>query len=191
MFYLSYREYGLSKMVSSHLFYRVRWIIPERLGKLRVQKGEPCMKLDKQTYQQLLERKSPNSPLWRDCLLAFLIGGAICTVGEGCGSCGSPADWIPRTQPPRPPSPMVFLGALLTCLHLYEKLAKYAGAGTIVPITGFANAIVSPAMEFKSEGLILGLGAKLFVIAGPVLVYGISASVIYGLILFLTGGGSV
>ena len=84
MFYLSYREYGLSKMVSSHLFYRVRWIIPERLGKLRVQKGEPCMKLDKQTYQQLLERKSPNSPLWRDCLLAFLIGGAICTVGERC-----------------------------------------------------------------------------------------------------------
>ena len=71
MFYLSYREYGLSKMVSSHLFYRVRWIIPERLGKLRVQKGEPCMKLDKQTYQQLLERKSPNSPLWRDCLLAL------------------------------------------------------------------------------------------------------------------------
>ena len=168
MFYLSYREYGLSKMVSSHLFYRVRWIIPERLGKLRVQKGEPCMKLDKQTYQQLLERKSPNSPLWRDCLLAFLIGGAICAVGEG-----------------------VFLCALLTCLHLYEKLAKYAGAGTIVPITGFANAIVSPAMEFKSEGFILGLGAKLFVIAGPVLVYGISASVIYGLILFLTGGGSV
>ena len=163
MFYLSYREYGLSKMVSSHLFYRVRWIIPERLDKLRVQKGEPCMKLDKQTYQQLLERKSPNSPLWRDCLLAFLIGGAICTVGEG----------------------------VLTCLHLYEKLAKYAGAGTIVPITGFANAIVSPAMEFKNEGLILGLGAKLFVIAGPVLVYGISASVIYGLILFLTGGGSV
>ena len=171
MFYLSYREYGLSKMVSSHLFYRVRWIIPEWLGKLRVQKGEPCMKLDKQTYQQLLERKSPNSPLWRDCLLAFLIGGAICTVGEGVRQ--------------------LWLGALLTCLHLYEKLAKYAGAGTIVPITGFANAIVSPAMEFKSEGLILGLGAKLFVIAGPVLVYGISASVIYGLILFLTGGGSV
>ena len=84
---------------------------------------------------------------------------------------------------------MVFLGALLTCLHLYEKLAKHAGAGTIVPITGFANSIVSPAMEFKSEGLILGVGAKLFVIAGPVLTYGISASVIYGLILVLLGGG--
>ena len=84
---------------------------------------------------------------------------------------------------------MVFLGALLTCLHLYEKLAKHAGAGTIVPITGFANSIVSPAMEFKSEGLVLGVGAKLFVIAGPVLVYGISASVLYGLALLLMGGG--
>ena len=83
----------------------------------------------------------------------------------------------------------MFLGALLTCLHLYEKLAKHAGAGTIVPITGFANAIVSPAMEFKSEGLVLGVGAKLFVIAGPVLVYGISASVLYGLALLLMGGG--
>ena len=84
---------------------------------------------------------------------------------------------------------MVFLGGLLTCLHLYEKLAKHAGAGTLVPITGFANAIVSPAMEFKSEGLILGVGAKLFAIAGPVLVYGISASVVYGLVLVLLGGG--
>lgn len=154
-------------MVSSYLFYRVRWIIPERLGKLRVQKGEPCMKLDKQTYQQLLERKSPNSPLW--------LSRGLDTEDTAAATAIT----------------MVFLGALLTCLHLYEKLAKYAGAGTIVPITGFANAIVSPAMEFKSEGLILGLGAKLFVIAGPVLVYGISASVIYGLILFLTGGGSV
>ena len=85
---------------------------------------------------------------------------------------------------------MVFLGALLTCLHLYEKLAKHAGAGTIVPITGFANSIVSPAMEFKSEGLVLGMAAKMFVIAGPVLVYGIAASVVYGLVLVLLGGGA-
>ena len=84
---------------------------------------------------------------------------------------------------------MVSLGALLTCLHIYEKRAKHAGAGTLVPITGFANAIVSPAMEFKSEGLILGVGAKLFAIAGPVLVYGISASVVYGLFLVFLGGG--
>ena len=149
MFYLSYREYDLSKMVSSHLFYRVRWIIPERLDKLRVQKGEPCMKLDKQTYQQLLERKSPNSPLWRDCLLAFLIGGAICTVGEGVRQL-----WLSRGLDTEDTAAataitMVFLGALLTCLHLYEKLAKYAGAGTIVPITGFANAIVSPSSKAR------------------------------------------
>ena len=85
----------------------------------------------------------------------------------------------------------MFLTALLTGIGVFDVIAKYAGAGTVVPITGFANAMVSPALEFKSEGLILGLGAKLFVIAGPVLVYGISASVIYGLILFLTGGGSV
>ena len=84
---------------------------------------------------------------------------------------------------------MVFLGALLTCLHLYDELAKHAGAGTIVPISGFANAIVSPAIEYKSEGLILGLGAKLFVIAGPVLVYGITASVLYGLVLLVLKGG--
>lgn len=148
------------------------------------------MKLDKQQYQQMLEEKSPNSPLWRDCLMAFLFGGLICAIAE-CfsnfyASRGLPADLTATATS----ITMVFIGALLTCLHLYDKIAKYAGAGTIVPITGFANAIVSPAMEFKSEGLILGLGAKLFAIAGPVLVYGISASIIYGLILFFTGGAS-
>ena len=130
------------------------------------------MQPDKRKYAALLARKSPPSPLARDCLLAFVFGGAICTVGEGVRQL-----WLSRGLDTEDTAAataitMVFLGALLTCLHLYEKLAKYAGAGTIVPITGFANAIVSPAMEFKSEGLILGLGAKLFVIAGPVLVYG-------------------
>lgn len=164
-------------------------IFPKNPRRLPAERGI-CMKLDKQTYQRLLERKSPNSPLWRDCLLAFLIGGGICTVGEVVRQL-----WLGRGLDTEDTAAataitMVFLGALLTCLHLYEKIAKCAGAGTIVPITGFANAIVSPAMEFKSEGLILGLGAKLFVIAGPVLVYGISASVLYGLVLFLTGGGA-
>lgn len=149
------------------------------------------MEPDKRKYAALLARKSPPSPLLRDCVMAFLFGGGICTVGEGVR-----IFWLSRGLDTNDTAAataitMVFFGALLTCLHLYDKLAKHAGAGTIVPITGFANAIVSPAIEYKSEGLVLGLGAKLFVIAGPVLVYGITASVIYGLVLFfLKGGGA-
>ena len=149
------------------------------------------MEPDKRKYAALLARKSPPSPLLRDCVMAFLFGGGICTVGEGVRMF-----WLSRGMDTDDTAAataitMVFFGALLTCLHLYDKLAKHAGAGTIVPITGFANAIVSPAFEYKSEGLVLGLGAKLFVIAGPVLVYGITASVIYGLVLFfLKGGGA-
>lgn len=149
------------------------------------------MEADKRKYAALLARKSPPSPLLRDCVMAFLFGGGICTVGEGVRMF-----WLSRGMDTDDTAAataitMVFFGALLTCLHLYDKLAKHAGAGTIVPITGFANAIVSPAIEYKSEGLVLGLGAKLFVIAGPVLVYGITASVIYGLVLFfLKGGGA-
>ena len=149
------------------------------------------MEPDKRKYAALLARKSPSSPLLRDCVMAFLFGGGICTVGEGVRMF-----WLSRGMDTDDTAAataitMVFFGALLTCLHLYDKLAKHAGAGTIVPITGFANAIVSPAIEYKSEGLVLGLGAKLFVIAGPVLVYGITASVIYGLVLFfLKGGGA-
>lgn len=149
------------------------------------------MEPDKRKYAALLARKSPPSPLLRDCVMAFLFGGGICTVGEGVRMF-----WLSRGMDTDDTAAataitMVFFGALLTCLHLYDKLAKHAGAGTIVPITGFANAIVSPAIEYKSEGLVLGLGSKLFVIAGPVLVYGITASVIYGLVLFfLKGGGA-
>ena len=149
------------------------------------------MEPDKRKYAALLARKSPPSPLLRDCVMAFLFGGGICTVGEGVRMF-----WLSRGMDTDDTAAataitMVFFGALLTCLHLYDKLAKHAGAGTIVPITGFANSIVSPAIEYKSEGLVLGLGAKLFVIAGPVLVYGITASVIYGLVLFfLKGGGA-
>ena len=143
------------------------------------------MKLSRTEYQQMLEKESPPSPLGRDMLLAGLIGGLICTVGQAVSDFYRARGLDTDQSAAATAITMVFLGALLAGLHLYDKIAKYAGAGTIVPITGFANAIVSPAMEFKSEGLVLGLAAKLFTIAGPVLVYGISASVVYGAILYL------
>lgn len=148
------------------------------------------MQPDKRKYAALLARKSPPSPLARDCLLAFGVRAArSARPARACACSGCRAGLDTDDTAAATAITMVFLGALLTCLHLYDKLAKHAGAGTIVPITGFANAIVSPAIEYKSEGLILGLGAKLFVIAGPVLVYGITASVLYGLVLLVLKGG--
>ena len=142
------------------------------------------MKLTKEEYAEMLGSQSPPSNLLLDMVWAFVVGGLICTIGQAISefykSCGLDQTAVSAATA----ITLVFLGGLLTALHLYDKIAKKAGAGTLVPITGFSNAIVSPAMEFKSEGFVLGLGAKLFAIAGPVLVYGISASVIYGLILF-------
>lgn len=143
------------------------------------------MKLTKAEYNRLLTRRAPASPLARDMVWAGVVGGLICVVGQAVTEFYKAHGLGEDAYPAATAITMVFLGALLTGLHLYDKLAKRAGAGTIVPITGFANAIVSPAMEFKSEGLVLGLGAKMFAIAGPVLVYGISASVMYGIILVL------
>ena len=144
------------------------------------------MQYTKQEYQQYLEQKSPDSPLWKDILFAFLFGGIICTIGQAFLEMYQNAFQLESEQARTAVSiTMIFLGALLTGLDLYCKLAKYAGAGTLVPITGFANSIVSPAIEFKREGLVLGLASKMFVIAGPVLVYGITASVGVGLIYFL------
>ena len=143
------------------------------------------MQPDKRKYAALLARKSPPSPLARDCLLAFVFGGAICTVGEGVRmfwlSRGLDTDGTAAATA----ITMVFLGALLTCLHLYDKLAKHAGAGTIVPITGFSNSITAPAIEFKSEGHVFGIGAKMFIMAGPVIVYGTISSMVYGLIVYM------
>lgn len=142
------------------------------------------MKLTKEEYAEMLDSKAPPSNLLLDMLWAFLIGGLICTIGQAISEFYKSRGLDQTAVSAATAITLVFLGGLLTALHLYDKIAKKAGAGTLVPITGFSNAIVSPAMEFKSEGLVLGLGAKLFAIAGPVLVYGISASVIYGLILF-------
>ena len=144
------------------------------------------MKVTKQEYSQMAKKASPNSKLLLNCLKAFLIGGLICTLGQGLTDIYNKALGMKLDDARTLTSiSLVFLGGLLTSLGIYDNIAKHGGAGTLVPITGFANSIVSPAIEFKSEGFILGLGAKMFVIAGPVLVYGITASVIYGIVYWL------
>lgn len=136
-------------------------------------------------YEKLNQKKSPNSPILKNCVCAFLIGGAICALGQGLSDLYQYAGLEKLDASAAASISLIFLASLLTGLNVYDNIAKVAGAGTLVPITGFSNSITSPALEFKSEGLILGLGAKMFVIAGPVLVYGITASVLYGLVLYL------
>jgi stage V sporulation protein AC len=140
--------------------------------------------VSKKEYKTMAEKASPGTTYGKNMLMAFLFGGTICTLGQvfqnwylslGLGKDGAAA-FESMT--------LVALSAILTALRVYDNLAKYGGAGTLVPITGFANSIVSPAMEFKSEGYVIGIGSKMFMIAGPVLVYGTAASVIYGLILW-------
>ena len=140
------------------------------------------MEMNQQEYGDYLNQVSPNSKLFKDMLWAFVVGGIICTIGQLISNFYMDNLGLNENDAKGAVSiTMIFLGALLTGLNLYHKIAKHAGAGTLVPITGFANAIVSPAMEFKREGLVLGLAAKMFVIAGPVLVYGITASVAVGM----------
>lgn len=146
------------------------------------------MQYTNKEYQKYIEKKSPNSPIFKDAVLAFIFGGAICCIGQCFSDLYTNVLSMPDEDARTAVSiTMIFLGALLTGLGLYSKLGKYAGAGTLVPITGFANAIVSPAMEFKTEGLVLGLAAKMFTIAGPVLVYGITSSAAIGVIYYIAG----
>lgn len=143
------------------------------------------MNMTPQEYDQLVKKASPKSPFTKNFLMAFIIGGSICALGQVMmliyQNIGVPKDvapgWVSIT--------LVFLAVTLTGLDVYNSIAKVAGAGTLVPITGFANAMASAAIEFKSEGWILGLGAKIFIIAGPVIAYGVTASVIYGIIYYL------
>lgn len=141
--------------------------------------------MTKTDYEQYAATKSPPSPLAKNIFFAFLIGGIICTIGQAISdiytAMGTPKEMASGATS----ITLIFLGALLTGLNLYDKIAKVAGAGTIVPITGFANSIVAPAMEFKSEGYILGMSAKMFTIAGPVLVFGTVSSFVAGLILWI------
>ena len=137
-------------------------------------------------YGKLVESMAPKSPIVKDCAMAFLIGGLICTLGQLIMN-GYTALGLDKENAGTATSmSLVALSALFTGLSLYDNLAKHAGAGTLVPITGFANAIAAPSVEFKTEGMILGTAAKMFTIAGPVIVYGVSASVVYGLVYWIT-----
>ena len=147
------------------------------------------MQMSKREYERYVREKMPKSPLWKDMLCAFAVGGAICCVGEvlrrsfaALGASETDAGTWTSVA-------LVFLGAFLTGLGVYDKLAKHGGAGTLVPITGFSNAVVSPAMEFRTEGFVTGTAVKMFTIAGPVIVYGVLASALYGVVLMLTGHG--
>ena len=137
-------------------------------------------------YNALVKEMSPASPLWKDCRNAFVIGGLICALGQFFINSYTKLGLSSQDASTAASMTLVALSALLTGLSLYDNIAKHAGAGTLVPITGFANAIAAPAVEFKTEGFILGVGAKMFTIAGPVIVYGVSASVVYGLIYWIT-----
>ena len=136
-------------------------------------------------YSKMAEKASPNSPKITNCIKAFIFGGAICTFGQSLNfifeRMGFSEDYVKALTP----SVLIIITAILTGIGIFDKIAKHAGAGTIVPITGFANSVVSPAMEFKSEGLIMGTGANIFKIAGPVIAYSIFAGVIYGLIAYI------
>ena len=140
------------------------------------------MDMTPQEYQEYVKRKAPKSPIVKDVVLAFAIGGAICVVAQAVLNGWTAAGLDKEDAGTATSCVMVLLSALLTGLGLYSRLARYGGAGTLVPITGFANAVVSPAIDFKSEGYITGMAVKMFTIAGPVIVYGVIAGVVYGLI---------
>ena len=143
------------------------------------------MDMSPKEYQQYVEHKAKPSPIVKDTVLAFVIGGAICVLGQAIQAGWSSAGLAREDAGTATSCTLVFLSALLTGLNLYNKIARFGGAGTLVPITGFANAVASPAIDFKSEGFITGMAAKMFTVAGPVIVFGTLASVIYGVILNL------
>lgn len=143
------------------------------------------MDMTPQEYQAYVKQKAKKSPIVKDVILAFLVGGLICVVGQAIQNGWSAAGLNQEDAGTATSCSLVFLSALLTGLNLYNKLARFGGAGTLVPITGFANAVVSPAIDFKSEGFVTGMAAKMFQIAGPVIVFGTLASVIYGVALML------
>ena len=143
------------------------------------------MNMDKKTYVKYAKARAPRSPIGKDCVCAFLVGGSICALGEGIGDLwGLIPTLTQKDVGTLTAVTLVFLAVLLTGLGVFDKIAKFAGAGTLVPITGFANAVASPAIDSRAEGLVLGVGAKIFTVAGPVLLYGTLAGATWGLFFY-------
>ena len=145
------------------------------------------MKLDRKEYQALCKEQEPSSPSYKTLPAAFLVGGSICLLGQILRTVFQNAGLDEKAAGTAVSCSLIFLGVALTALRLFEKIAKFAGAGTLVPITGFANSIASPALEFKTEGLITGTAVKIFTIAGPVILCGVCSGVVYGLVLWVFG----
>lgn len=139
----------------------------------------------KQDYSKYVDKKSPNSPIFRNCFNAFWVGGLICVIGQLINSYCKYIGLDIQLSGTIVSIILIGISAFLTGLNLFNKIGKFAGAGSLIPITGFANSIVSPAMEYKSEGYVMGVGAKMFTVAGPVLVYGISSSILVGIVYFI------
>lgn len=147
--------------------------------------GSDYMSTTNNEYNKMADKASPPSPKIKNCLKAFLIGGGICTFGQLLNRGFEKLNFSEDAVKALTPSTLIVIAAVLTGIGVFDKIAKHAGAGTIVPITGFANSVVSPALEFKSEGIIMGTGANIFKIAGPVIAYGTFAAVIYGVICYI------
>ena len=145
----------------------------------------------KQEYQKFVEKKSPNSPILKNCFNAFWVGGLICTIGQIISNICKERGFDVATSGTIVSIILIGIAAFLTGLNLFNKIGKFAGAGSLIPITGFANSIVSPAMEYKSEGYVMGVGGKMFTVAGPVLVFGISASILVGIIYMISNTQSI
>lgn len=143
------------------------------------------MDMSPKEYQEYVKQKSKKSPIVKDTILAFLIGGAICVMGQLIRNGWSAYGLAAEDAATATSVSLIFLSVLLTALNLYNKLGRYGGAGTLVPITGFANAVSSPAIDFRAEGIVTGMAAKMFLVAGPVIVFGTTASVIYGVVLWI------
>lgn len=139
-------------------------------------------------YAKLVSKMTPHSRHIRGCLRSFWVGGTICVIGQALNDLGKLMNLSEAAAPMFTSAMLIFLGTTLTGVGVYDRIGRYAGAGSIVPITGFANSVAAPAMEYRREGMILGIGAKLFTVAGPVLVYGITASVLVGVVYWLAKG---